>query len=70
MSNDEAPKTNTDSRADSLPIPLPINEEDDRQATIAAIREGLADVRAGRPRPARIALRELAERYGITLPIE
>lgn len=40
----------------------------DRQETIDAIREGLADVEAGRTKPARVALRALAKKYGITTP--
>jgi prevent-host-death family protein len=40
----------------------------DRQETLAAIREGLADAKAGRSKPARTALRRLAEKYGITAP--
>lgn len=37
----------------------------DREETIAAIREGLADVAAGRTKPARAALKTLAKKYGI-----
>lgn len=37
----------------------------EREETIAAIREGLADVKAGRTRPARTALKALAKKYGI-----
>src|SRR5262245_21291602 len=37
----------------------------DREETIAAIREGLADMKAGRSKPARSALRTLARKYGI-----
>lgn len=37
----------------------------DREETIAAIREGLADVKAGRTKPARAALQALARKYGI-----
>ena len=40
----------------------------DREETLAAIREGLADVEAGRTRPARTALRAIAKKYGMTLP--
>lgn len=40
----------------------------DREETVAAIREGLADVEAGRTKPARAALRSLAEKYGLTIP--
>lgn len=40
----------------------------DRQETVAAIREGLADVEAGRTKPARAALRALAKKYGVTIP--
>lgn len=38
----------------------------DREETIAAIREGLADVKAGRTKPARAALKALGKKYGIT----
>ena len=37
----------------------------ERDETIAAIREGLADVEAGRTKPARSALKALAKKYGI-----
>jgi prevent-host-death family protein len=37
----------------------------DRDAAIAAIREGLADAEAGRVKPARKALKALAKKYGI-----
>ena len=40
----------------------------EREETIAAIREGLADVEAGRTKPARAALRTLARKYGLTVP--
>jgi prevent-host-death family protein len=40
----------------------------DREETLAAIREGLADVEAGRTKPARAALRALAKKYGIASP--
>lgn len=39
----------------------------DREETVAAIREGLADVKAGRTKPARAALKALGKKYGITL---
>jgi prevent-host-death family protein len=38
----------------------------DREETIAAIRAGLADVEAGRTKPARTALKALARKYGIS----
>jgi prevent-host-death family protein len=38
----------------------------DREETVAAIRDGLADVEAGQTKPARTALRTLAKKYGIT----
>lgn len=38
----------------------------ERDDTIAAIREGLADADAGRTKPARTALRALAKKYGIS----
>src|SRR5271155_2468293 len=37
----------------------------DREETVAAIRAGLADVDAGRTKPARAALKALAKKYGI-----
>ena len=37
----------------------------DRDETVAAIREGLADLKAGRVKPARKALTALAKKYGI-----
>jgi prevent-host-death family protein len=37
----------------------------DREETVAAIREGLDDVRTGRTKPARAALKALAKKYGI-----
>lgn len=37
----------------------------ERAETVAAIREGLADVKAGRTKPARTALKALAKKYGI-----
>jgi len=37
----------------------------DRDETVAAIREGLADVKAGRTKPAKAALKALAKKYGI-----
>ena len=40
----------------------------DREETVAAIREGLDDVRAGRTKPARAALKALAKKYGIESP--
>ncbi|MCA9218761.1 MAG: type II toxin-antitoxin system Phd/YefM family antitoxin [Planctomycetales bacterium] len=38
----------------------------DREETIAAIREGLADSQAGRMKPARKALRTLGHKYGLS----
>lgn len=38
-------------------------EQIDRQETIAAVREGLRDVAAGRTRPVREVLAELARKY-------
>ena len=38
----------------------------DREETLAAVREGLADAKAGRSSPARVALGRLARKYGIT----
>lgn len=37
----------------------------ERAETVAAIREGLADVKAGRTKPARMALKALAKKHGI-----
>ncbi len=37
----------------------------DREEAVAAIREGLSDVNAGRVKPARKALNALAKKYGI-----
>lgn len=37
----------------------------DREETVAAIRAGLDDVKAGRTKPARAALKALAKKYGI-----
>ena len=37
----------------------------DRDETVAAIRAGLADVKAGRTKPARAALKALAKKHGI-----
>jgi predicted transcriptional regulator len=39
----------------------------DREETIAAVREGLADVEAGRTKLARAASRALAKKYGINV---
>lgn len=38
----------------------------EREETLAAIREGLADMKAGRSKPARAALKALGKKYGIT----
>ncbi|MBI3466834.1 MAG: type II toxin-antitoxin system Phd/YefM family antitoxin [Planctomycetes bacterium] len=38
----------------------------EREETVAGIREALADVEAGRTKPARAALRALAKKYGIS----
>ncbi|MDB5389900.1 MAG: prevent-host-death family protein [Planctomycetaceae bacterium] len=40
----------------------------DLNETLEAIREGLADVDAGRTKPARTALRNLAKKFGISEP--
>jgi predicted transcriptional regulator len=42
----------------------------DREETLAAVREGLADLAAGRVRPAREVLAEFAMRYGYENPVE
>ncbi|MCA9094030.1 MAG: type II toxin-antitoxin system Phd/YefM family antitoxin [Planctomycetaceae bacterium] len=39
-----------------------------RVETVAAIKEGLADVRAGRTKPARAVLKTLAKKYGLSTP--
>lgn len=39
----------------------------ERDETIAAIREGLADLEKGRTKPARSVLKTLARKYGITI---
>ena len=38
----------------------------DREETLAAIREGLADANAGRIEPARTVLGRLAKKHGLT----
>lgn len=40
----------------------------ERDETIALIREGLADVKSRRTKPARAVLKSLAKKYGIELP--
>lgn len=40
----------------------------EREETVAAIREGLSDIKAGRTKPARNALRALARKYGLAVP--
>src|SRR5690349_2372856 len=40
----------------------------EREETIAAIREGLADVKAGRTKPARAALAKIARKYSFDRP--
>jgi prevent-host-death family protein len=42
----------------------------ERDETVAAIREGLADMKAGRSKPARAALKALARKYGIATKSE
>jgi len=42
-----------------------LNAQSERKATLSALREGLADVKAGRTKPARNALRALKKKYGI-----
>jgi prevent-host-death family protein len=37
----------------------------EKEETLAAIREGVADVKAGRTKPAKAALKALAKKYGI-----
>ena len=43
-----------------------LTPKEDRDETLAAVREGKADVKARRTKPARAALKALAEKYGIT----
>ncbi len=43
-----------------------LTPKEDRDETLAAVREGLADVNARRTKPARAALKALAEKYDIT----
>jgi prevent-host-death family protein len=40
----------------------------DREETLAAIQEGLADAKAGRTKSAKAALARLARKYGIATP--
>jgi prevent-host-death family protein len=40
----------------------------EREASIAAIKEGIADVEAGRTRPAKQALKEIARKHGLREP--
>ncbi|HUE12582.1 MAG TPA: hypothetical protein VMR25_00335 [Planctomycetaceae bacterium] len=40
----------------------------EREETVAAIREGLAEVKGGRTKPAKAALKALAKKYGIATP--
>jgi prevent-host-death family protein len=47
---------------------LDVAAKAEREETVAAIREGLADVKAGRTKPARAALKALAKKYGIATP--
>ncbi len=42
----------------------------DREETLAAIRAGLADMNAGRSKPARTALKALARKYGLGTAVE
>jgi predicted transcriptional regulator len=41
---------------------------DEQLETIAAVKEGLKDVAAGRTRPAREVLAELAKKHNLPLP--
>jgi len=40
-------------------------EQSERDATVAAVREGLEDMKAERTRPARSALKALARKHGL-----
>lgn len=42
--------------------------QSERESVLAAVREGLADVRAGRTQPADAAIRRIAAKHGIELP--
>ena len=44
------------------------HESQEREATIAAILEGMADVKAGRVRPAREAIEDLMRKHGLMKP--
>lgn len=45
---------------------LPVTQNSSERAeTLAAIREGLADVAAGRTKPAREVIEELAKKYNL-----
>lgn len=50
--------------ADDLAPPA---EKADRERELAALRQSLADARAGRTRPARDVLKEIAARHGLPL---
>lgn len=50
--------------ADDLAPPA---ESADREQELAALRESLADARAGHTRPARDVLKEIAARHGLPL---
>ncbi len=39
----------------------------EREETLAAIREGLADVKGGRTKPARAALAKIAKKFGVSM---
>ena len=47
------------------PKPSALQAQVERDETVAAIREALADVEAGRTKPARQALKALAKKHGI-----
>ncbi len=47
-----------------------VERDADRAETIAAVRESMADVAAGRVRPAREVMNEIARRHGIPPPFE
>lgn len=58
---------NTNKLAPAYPKSVEAASKVGREETLAAIREGLADVGADRTKPARRALNVLAKKYGIPM---
>lgn len=54
-----------DAAFDGLPE---VSEAEEREAVIAALRQSEEDVAAGRVRPAEDVFRDIAAKYGFTLP--